>query len=139
MDAGAWITLGIFIIGGIINFVRLESKANTLKADFDEHKKQTPICEDKFSKLRLDIEALNQADHFKETYQTAIIKELLEPITKQISLSLQEYVDIKTGILTKEVEMIRQDNLQFKTDLHKMLQDFKEHTEKIITLISTKS
>jgi hypothetical protein len=124
----------------VLKIQALRIQFNTLKEEFDEHKKQTPICLKNFEDMNKSIALLQTEERIKEQYQTQIIKDLLAPMIKDITATLSEYVDIKTGVITREVEYLKTENVEFKKDIKELFIDFKEHTEKMIDrLVDKKS
>ena len=81
--------------------------------------------------FKLEIEKIKLTN----TYTTQVVKEILEPITEKMIKNLTDYVDIKIGVMNREIEDIKLSNLEFKHDLKNTLTEFKEHTEKIIEKI----
>lgn len=140
---GEGIKLGIeifvFIAGGLGIFYKnkYDVKKNSenidsLKSELDEHCKQTPLCMKKFEDITLNINKLSTEDKLKEQYQTQIVEHLIKPIIKEMSDSLKEYTDVKTSILTKEIESLRMDSNIFKQEIKQLVKDMTVENSKNI-------
>lgn len=133
----------IFLAGGIGLYYnnKYNVKKNTediekLRDDFSEHEKITPICNKNFAEFKVDIEKLKSEEHMKEQYQTQIVEHLIKPIITEMSSYLKEYTDIKTGIITREIETIRQESNIFKSEIKEIIKDIsKENKNNIDRLI----
>lgn len=120
---------GLILLAGIVaSHTTLKNSVATLRRDLDKHEDQTPSCEKRFHDFSLDIEKLKQ----REGYEKEIVQSILTPLVEKISLNLTDYVDIKVGVLTKEIEDIKLSNLEFKDTVRDFMKEFKE--ENIRTL-----
>lgn len=125
---------------GTYFWVKFSIKRNTedialLKLEFDKHLEVTPICNKKFEDLRLDINRLQTEENMKHEYQTQIVEKILQPVLKEMNDKIVLYVDTKIGVLNKEIESIRVDNIQFRTEVKEIIKDLKEENNRSIDRI----
>lgn len=116
--------IGIFInfrikFSKIIDDInQLKECSNTMIKDVEDHKiKLIEINKDK-------------------QYENQIVTDILTPAIDKMNNKLLEYVDLKMRLVTQEIEQIKTENQNFKSDLKEILKEFKEHTEKTIDRIS---
>ena len=127
-----WVSIGIEAIVLLISVVSLYWKMKLEIRGLQLEYKDLKDCPKKLEELTLIVSDLKTEESLKEKYQTQIIKDLLTPVIKDITENLSEYVDVKMRIIMKEVDYIKQENLNFKNDVKELFKEFKEHTEKTI-------
>lgn len=138
----AGIEIFFFLSGllGVYYKVKYEVKKNTtdissLDDRITEHCKETTICNKRFENLTLDIAKLQTEENMKTEYQTQIVEKILQPVLKSMNDSMRDYVDVKTGVISKEIEALKLDNMQFKSEVKSIIQELKEENSKSIDRI----
>lgn len=120
-----------YIIGAIGLFINFRIKLAKQQDDINQLKE----CS---NAMKLDVEEhkikLIEINKDKQ-YENQIVNDILTPAIDKMNGKLIEYVDIKLRLVTQEVEQIKQENQNFKSDLKEMLKEFKEHTEKTLDRI----
>lgn len=121
-----------YIIGAIGLFINFRVSMSKQQDDINQLKE----CS---NAMKLDVEdhKIKLVEiHKDKQYENQIVNDILTPAIDKMNGKLLEYVDIKIRLVTQEVEQIKTENQNFKSDLKEMLREFKEHTEKTIDRIS---
>lgn len=136
------IEIFIFLVSGIGLYYsnKYQVQKNTedikkLEDELTEHMKEAPKCYKRFEQIQLDIQKLATEEEMKETYQKQIVSDILTPILKEMNDNIKTYVDIKSGILTREIEMLRTDNQLFKREIKDYLKELKNENRDSIKQI----
>jgi len=121
-----------YIIGAIGLFINFRIKLAKQQDDINQLKE----CS---NSLKLDVEdhkiKLIEINKDKQ-YENQIVNDILTPAIDKMNGKLLEYVDLKMRLVTQEIEQIKIENQNFKSDLKDMLREFKEHTEKTLDRIT---
>jgi len=140
----------LIFIGAIIGgWYALKFKVETIASDLknlhstlNAHEELTPICNKRFEDLKLDMAKLKTEEHMKSQYQREIVESILSPTLKELTLELKAYVNAKTGILTREIELFKIENQVFKGDMKEYIKELKEENgrsiDRIVTAIESK-
>ena len=122
MDASEYIKLGIQLVVFIglcygawyalkYRVEKIGDGLKNLQEDFDGYEELTPVLLNKLETLKSDVEKIKTEENMEKQYQAEIVKSILGPTLKEMSTELKQYVDAKTGVLTKEIELFKVENL----------------------------
>lgn len=119
----------------VIEINKLKDANASLKELLDNYVKHTPVCNKKFDDISIDIETLKTQEKMKDQYQTQIVEKILQPILREMNEKIAKYVDIKTDIISKEIEAMKTENSIFKSEFKTSLREIKEENSKQIDRI----
>ena len=136
----------IIVVGGIIAIFKIfnkqsertllvETKLKNVTEKFEKYEEQSPICMQEFSNIKSNIQDVL---HKEELYQAGIekvITAIVNPINDIMRKDLRDYVDIKTGILVREIEVMKEDNIRFKDEIKVI---FEENLNRLVDVIIKK-
>ena len=111
---------------------QLRTEHDTLVVNFKAHEEITPNCFKKFDDIETNFKLINQSEDLKQRYMGEMVREILAPVVKEMNAQMVEYVNTKTGLMLREAEQMKEDNMAFKNDLKELFREFKDHTEKSI-------
>lgn len=120
-----------YIIGAIGLFINFRIKLSKQQDDINQLKECSTTMKVDVEEHKIKLIEINT----DKKYEDQIVNSILTPAIDRMNTKLIEYVDIKLRLVTQEVEQIKQENQNFKTDLKDMLREFKEHTEKTLDRI----
>lgn len=98
----------------------------------NKHIENIPVCMKKFENIATDINKLKTDDELRNEYQSQIVEKILQPILKDFSLSMKDYVDSKIGILQAELTVYQHDNQEFKKELKEYIKELKDENKESI-------
>jgi len=126
----------ITIVGFFYKIMKKQSDTNKdvkqLRLEVDEYKEIKPNCFKKFDELDTSVKLISQSEELKQKYMGEMVREILAPVVEKMNAQMIEYVNTKTGLMLREAEQMKEDNMAFKNDLKDLFREFKDHTEKSI-------
>ena len=121
-----------YIIGAIGLFINFRIKLAKQQDDINQLKECSTTMKVDVEDHKIKLIEINK----DKQYENQIVNDILTPAIDKMNTKLLEYVDLKMRLVSQEIEQIKTENQNFKSDLKDMLREFKDHTEKTIDRIT---
>lgn len=140
MEVGDYIEIGLTVLGFIGMYFKMKydiqknkDSLTNLKTKVEKHiDDKQPKCMKRFEELNVDINKLKSDELLKERYQSQIVEKILQPVLKDLVLSMKEYTDSKIQIIQNEITVYQHDNQEFKKELKEYIKELKDENKEAI-------
>lgn len=139
MDWSLVIEIVVIIVSIVSAYYILKNKTNlnTIKLEdmekkLDEHCKETPQCQKKFTDLGIELINLRNEQINKSNTLQTIVNQIVNPSFEKFSIDLKNYIDTKIQFVDKEIELMKIENNRRIIELQKSQNSFEKMAFELI-------